>query len=282
MNDKYQITNYKYSKLVIGICLVLGACILILTLQRSVQAQSCITQTTNPKAEGLISLGGNTLNNFGNPGGNCTTGEVAKFSTYKLPTYESLKDIYYTRAKDTSTITKHAPIGTGSTEVTEASIDLTGTKDHIYFVNGNLTKNGGFPQDANLRTGLVFVEGNFTIADTGIGYTGGLVFIVKGNIILNTSVTIVNAVLISQGKIYTAGSGCSPNNKVLADQLVINGSLVALNSDNPIQFCRTLSNNNVPSELINQQPKYLILLRDLMSTSLQIWQEVAGAPPVIP
>ena len=250
----------------------------LLTL--SAQAQtSC---STNPRADGLISIGGTTLNNFGNIGGNCATGESAKFSSYKLPTYQALKDTYFDHSKipDSQKYSINGDLGTG-----ELSTQLTAGKKLIH-ITGNLGINGNV---TDTNPAVVFVGGNLVfdppMVDFIYGYddaTSGIVFIVKGDVVIDPTVQLIHGVIIAEGTIYTAGAGCSFANPVSANRLDINGSLVSLNQDNPIKFCRIIDSNTEPSELIKQQPKYLILLRDLMSTSFQIWQEVAGAPLIIP
>lgn len=208
----------------------------------------------------------------------------ATFAPYKIPSYDDLKSLYYTQAKTTSSVTKHDPITPGLSDhgnVNTDLVDLTGTKDHLYFINGNLIYNSAsdFPQNpaaATKRVGVVFVQGNFYIQNN-INYTGGLVFVVKGNVNITSSVTTINAVIISSGIIYTAGSGCTlAGNAGTNNQLVINGSLVSINPDDAvtaIHFCRNLADNNSPAELINLDVKYLVILRNLMSDTFQKWSE---------
>ncbi len=59
-----------------------------------------------------------------------------------------------------------------------------------------------------------------------------------------------------------------------AQQLVINGSLISLNADTPIQFKRNLADNISAAEKINHEVKYLVLLRNLFSDTLERWSEV--------
>lgn len=149
----------------------------------------------------------------------------------------------------------------------------------VYNIEGDFTVNSNIP--VTTITGIVFVKGNLTI-NTDISNTSGtsgLVFVVKGNIIINPAVIRIDAVLISSSHIYTAGSGCSHLNPVTASQLVVNGSLISLNQDpgTNIEFCRSLAgtaNSTTPAEVVNQQPKYPVILRNLYSDTLQKWTEI--------
>lgn len=147
--------------------------------------------------------------------------------------------------------------------------------EKIYYITGDLTVPVGSSITVD-KTGIIFTDGNLTI-NTNLTYTNenaGLVFIAQGDIIINPSVTRIDAVLIASGHIYTAGANCSHNTPVTASQLIINGSLISLTSNNNIEFCRNLSNNNNPAEVINQQPKYLVILKDLFADTLQKWSEI--------
>ncbi|MBU1000252.1 hypothetical protein KKE78_02560, partial [Patescibacteria group bacterium] len=105
---------------------------------------------------------------------------------------------------------------------------------------------------------------------------------VGGNVLIDKSVTQVDAVIISSGKIYTATNAsanpiaittCS-SSSVPAGQLVVNGSLISLDSSKPIEFCRKLANNSQPAEQIIHQPKYLIILRNLFADTMEKWSEI--------
>lgn len=250
----------------------------------------CPVQNLNQRADGLISAK-NISVKFGNPKGACVISPQAPFAPYAIDTYDDLKSRYYAQAKSSAAVTKHDPIPlnyNGATDIYESSIDFRdNTKNHLYLINGNLLKRPGlgFLQDPDplKPPGLVFVEGNFSI-QSDIGYTGGLVFVVKGNVLIDKSVTVINAVIISSGTLYTATdtsnilnpNTCSHNSPVAASQLTVNGSLIALNSSNKIEFCRTLgaANNTTPAELIQHQPKYLVILRNLFSDTFQKWSEI--------
>lgn len=172
------------------------------------------------------------------------------------------------------TSTKHG-IGTwctGTVRFDNFSISVPASSDRIYNITGDLTVNSNITVNTN---GIIFVDGNLSI-NTDLTHNNegaGLVFVVKGDVAIAPSVTRVDVVIISSGTIYTAGANCVINS-VAATALVINGSLVSLDSQKPIRFCRTMLNNEQPAEKINQQPKYLVILRDLYSDTLQKWSEI--------
>lgn len=201
--------------------------------------------------------------------------QKAPFVPYKLPTYDDLKSIYYDQKKTIpGVVTKHTLQG----DQNQSSIDLTGSTDHIYYVNGNLTIQSNITQS---RTGVVFVEGNLNIGPiannklTGNNNTG-LVFVVKGNVYINTSVIQIDAVIISGGTIYTAYPNCNGPSTVEATPLTINGSLISIGENAKIILCRKPAPNAAigPSEIINNQVKYLVILRNIYSDTLQRWSEV--------
>ncbi len=184
-------------------------------------------------------------------------------------------------SQPSSTVTKHPPLTCTATPCnkTQTDIPFEGTTDHIYDINGNLTISGNLSATST-KSGVVFVEGSLNITENytyGRGSTG-TVFVVKGNVIIASSVTQIDAVIISSGKIFTAGNNCSLALNIASNttnlQLVINGSLISLDQNNKIEFCRTLSDNSLPAEKIIQQPKYLVILRDLMSDTYQKWSEI--------
>lgn len=226
-------------------------------------SSACPTQAVSPRAEGLISTP-TISSNFSNSTGTCVVDPArAPLAPFKIPTYEDLKSIYYTQSKAPKTTnagTSLAPVSDGtvydytnlSTDITTSSYSYPGTA--IVFIDGS-----------------IYINGNITATDP----TKGLVLVVKNNINIDSSVTRVDAVLISQGTIYTAGAGC-PANSVPSSALTIYGSLISLNQGSTpnIKFCRTLSDNSQPAEKIILQPKYLVILRNIYSETYQKWSEI--------
>lgn len=179
--------------------------------------------------------------------GVCVFGDdKVRFLPFRIPTYEDLKSIYYDQSK---------------------------SKNNLTYIPGDF--NAGNAGGSGIR--IIFVDGNLNFTEDytyGSGSTG-TVFGVKGDVNIASNVTQVNGVLISSGTIYTAGAGCTTNSVVTAP-LTINGSLIALNESRPIQFCRNLQANNATqaAETINHQVKYLVILKDLFSETLQKWGEI--------
>lgn len=163
------------------------------------------------------------------------------------------------------------------------------TKGKLYSFTGNLTLNGNItPVDV---PGVIFVsktnetDGNLNI-NTNLTNTNdktGLLFVVEGNVLIDKSVTRIDAVIISSGAIYTATdksatpptTTCDTSLVNVANNLTINGSLISLDPG-AIIFCRTLTTNVQAAEKIVHQPKYLVILRDLFADTLLKWSEVSA------
>lgn len=236
------------------------------------QNTACPSQSPNPRVQnGLISA--NTVSNkFSNPTGQCATGNQTSFAPFKIPSYADLKSLYYTQSKSSSK------------QPTSISSLPSFSGDGIYTTSTNLTISAS---PTGSGTEVIFVEGNLTIGPMASGTqfnygsgNSGIVFVVQGDVNIAQSVTQIDAVIISSGIIRTAGSTCTQNSydASTTGALTINGSLISLNQTNanPIVFCRALltTNNHAPAEQINQQPKYLVILRDLFSDTLQKWSEI--------
>lgn len=240
------------------------------------------------RANGLISATGSVSPIFNTTSNTCVKDPTASLNVTTILSFNRLKAIYYdqiTSASGTVTSVKKEAALTGPLT---NGIDLS-VKDKLYYVGGgDLTINsigGG-------KSGVVFVEKNLII-NSDLLYNfpdAGIVFIVGGNVYISPDVNQVDAVIISGGNIYTAGTtasfGCT-NSSVLKKsdlvtdigQLVINGSLMNLNTGT-IFLCRdlgarsTLPAPGIPSEKLNYQAKYLVILRDLLPYNRPVWQEV--------
>lgn len=181
----------------------------------------------------------------------------------------------------------------------QVSNPLPAFSDRIHSLDGNLEISGNNP---GTGSGVVFVDGDlYFIGDYCYGAANclpetppaglvGAVFVVSGDIHIAPNVKRIDAVLISEGYIYTAANPaetCDTNQKteespgVPIQPLTINGSLISVkkppNIDNPeayIKFCRTLANNNQAAEKINHQPKYAVILRYLLSDTQERWSEI--------
>ncbi len=248
--------------------LILGF-VLFLPFPKSIRGASCTDGPT--RATGLVTSP--TLSgSFGTSSGACVIDpKSAPFLPFKIPTYEDLKSLYYDQA-NTLLVDKH-PALTG--DKTQNDIPMTGSTNNLYYLTGNLNITSNISGD---QTGVVFVNGNLNIGPMSSNKlnfgnsNSGLVFVVRGDIIIDPSVTQIDAVIISSGTIYTAGAGCFTNAVPSNNSLTVNGSLIALSDQTQIKFCRKVP--SMAGELINHQPKYLVILRNIFSDTLQRWSEV--------
>ncbi len=261
-------TGYKRSLRPKGLRLqgtvILAAYLIVVALfiLPTVYAQNaCPTQSTNPRAGGLISAP-TVSTKFSNTTGNCVIDLKAAFVSYKIPTYEDLKSLYYTQSKAAKTSTATANQGTLRSLLNSYDIVL---------VNGNVDINS--PLGGPSKTAaVIFVDGDLTFNSNFGDASSGIVFVVKGYVSITQTVTQIYSVIISSDKIYTAGYPCTTNSTV-ANTLTIYGSLISL-SPGKIVFCRSLTDNTVAAEKIVHQPKYVVILRDLFADTLQRWSEV--------
>lgn len=272
------------------VLLIIGG--LLVVPKFSVNAQ--VGCPTGSQVEGGLISATEITGAFGNITGNCIKSNEAQFAFFKIPTYDQLLNQFFTKAKissDTTTITGDA---------TEANLNFDTTP--LIHVTGNLTLGADAtanPPATATGPGVVFVDGNlnimqdYTYGKTSPNDSYGTVFVVRGDTIIETIVKEVNAVIIGQGTIYTAsnldtGGRCNTSTVPTSRQLVINGSLISINDPykdplNPtpnttgIKFCRVLvpnPNSAKPSEIITLQSKYLSILRNIFSTSIQKWAEI--------
>lgn len=234
-------------------------------------AQSCPQQTTNPRVqEGLISTP-NLSNKFGNSTATCVVGSKAAFAPYRIPSYADLKSLYFDKSKSTAKLDYSGNMGEAG-----LSFYLNGSPPkNLIHITGFLSTNNNI---GGSQTAVVFVDGDLYFSSPMTQFTygngnSGIVFVVGGNVYIDPSVKRIDAVIISTGRIYTAGAGCSTSTVSVQDALTINGSLISLDPG-LIIFCRTLADNSQPAEKIIQQPKYLVILRNLYADTLQKWSEI--------
>lgn len=232
---------------------------------------NCPTQATNPRVQAGLITANSISNKFGNTAANCVIGSSAPYTPFKIPTYNDLKSFYYTQSKINSVA--------GNTGLSTFS---SNPSTSLFNITGDLTINTNITHDPIPM--LVFIDGNlyidldsFTFGNTH----SGVVFVVNGDVKIKKTVTRIDAVIISTGKIYTAVENstetCNSSFPVITpSQLTVNGSLVSLDSSKPIEFCRSLgeTNTNTPAEKIINQSKYLVILKDLYSDTLQKWSEI--------
>ena len=108
------------------------------------------------------------------------------------------------------------------------------------------------------QSGVVFIDGNLNI-DGVVKITissRALIFIVNGAITVDSDVDEIDGIFVSNNTgAFNSGSG--------TNQLVVNGSVLAFGG---VDFGRDLSgsdNEDTPAELIQYQPSYLWILREI-------------------
>lgn len=242
----------------------------------------CLQQSPYPRVQnGLISTPSfSGTNKFGNLSGQCVSSNQASFGLYRIPSYDDLKSLYFDQSKSTR---KTTLTGAAATQANVESAIITSPiadTDRFIYIDGSLTLNSNFLNTKPTIPVIIFIKNDLTInnnidfAHTASG--GGLVFIVSGNVVISQSVTQIDAVIISSGTIYTAGTGCATNSILTTSPLTIYGSLVSLNQSltAPIHLCRTLADNRQPAEQVIQQYKYLVILRNYIADTIQKWSEI--------
>lgn len=232
------------------------------------QTSSCSGGTA--RATGLVSTPSLTSDSkFNTSAGACVIDPKATFVPFKIPNFDDLKSLYFDQSKATK------EVKTGSNLLPVNLNDDQKVLNYTY-TDGDINVNGTYNYNG---TAVIFIEGSIYINGNiqTLDPTKGLVLVVKNNVNIDKDVTRIDAVIISQGPIYTAGVGCTTSSvDVGTNALTINGSLISLDLVNspPIKFCRALTDNNLPAELINQQPKYVVILRNILSDTLQKWSEI--------
>lgn len=262
---------------------------LILSPQKVAQAGSCISGSTSI-VEGLVTTPA-LQNDISTSGQNCVIASSAPVSLSdakiaKVQDYTNFKTLYFNQSKLPSSgpsQQKYTVSGDQTDYFTSTNIQ----RESIYNIQANSTTPGNltFTKDiqvsaASAKTIVVYVDGDlkFNFAGTfiygNLSSSAGIVFVVNGNIDIGQNVTEVDAVLISNKTIcttYDFSSNQCPTTNVLTNGLTIKGSLISLNSIYPIQFKRKLANNDLaPAEEIDAQAKYLVILKDILSSDLLI------------
>lgn len=255
-------------------------------VSKTVRAQ-CQPDPFN-KNEGLISTGVQISGSFGNKETICISGSDAAYRSFKVPSYQDLENQFFT-LNHTSITKRTDSLGNGTWGFSGSYAG-----NALYLQTGSVSLSGVVA--AGSGTQVVFIRNNLDITGN-IDYAetdpnSGLIFIVGGDININCAVTKINAVLISTGIIRTSVGAC-PAGSSYSPQLTINGGLISLNksdlSTSAIVLGRNLNVNNQPAEVINKQPKYLYILRGILTKDLVITTEdqhypivVAGAPSPSP
>jgi hypothetical protein len=235
----------------------------------------------------------------------------AGIASFKIPTYSELINTYFERKATITTGSNQIDkqILTGN----QTGLDFRGggcgaNCSRLWHLTGSLN----IPNQASIQTSVnqnavVFVDGNLNVGDLFVtsnddncttaacqdvtygDNNSGIVYIVRGNVNMGRNIHRFDGTIISQGTICTSyDATCTPDEHHFTDrggetkQLIVNGNLISLDSTHPIQFERNLEfstnafpngNDNDPAELINLQPKYLVVMRNLLSDTLSIQTE---------
>jgi len=239
----------------------------------------------NTRTEGLISAKDLTSRSiFGNPTGICVVDpDKASFVPFKIPNYDELKSIYYDQEQTSANLEK-MPVIQGN--ATQANIPLTGANNRTYYVTGDLN----ITQNINgNNSGIIFVGGNLYVGPTSNNKLkhgnnlSGIVFVVKGDVNIYKDIVEIDGVYISSGYICTSHNGTNCDildSRVFTSQLIVNGSLIALNPAKPLSLRRNLIDNADPAEKVQSQVKYLVLLKDIYSETIQKWSEITADIPL--
>ncbi len=237
----------------------------------SIHAQNPCTSPSPgaiPFAEGLVT--GESFGSTPQTDGPCLEGAQTNIlleqAKIRVDNYATLRSIFYEQSK----ATRGQTISSGNLPT------LEGEKIYSSELDSNVTLTGGPGSSPSSSVAVIFIDGSLTISGNIIFRTNdpnsGIVFVVKDEINIDPSVTQIDGVLISSGKICTAydGNPCNPaSDYVISSPLTINGSLISLNPEEPIQFKRTLvDNSSEAAEKIYSQPKYLVILKGLFSKDL--------------
>jgi len=153
---------------------------------------------------------------------------------------------------------------------------ITGANGFRY-CNGNLTFSSGSVVPSGNT--LFFVDGDLQIKQNLILPAGSVtVFVVKGNIIVDLSVTQIDGVYIARkgftdSDLSSAASGIAQNGA-----LTVNGSVYVDGDGGILDLKRYFSgpyNNTLPSDRFVYQPGYLIQLANFFNFKSIVWNEIA-------
>ncbi len=254
---------------------------LSLLIYTPISAQVPCPSSSEPDFDGLVTAVG-TITDLTSIG-KCVTGDSAAIileqAKFKVESYDSLKITFFEQAKlpaDGSVQKVEMP--QGDYDVQSLSFSQS-SADYLYLINGNLTVqvNDNIP---DATTAVFFVEGDLAIKNdiNHNASNAGLTFIAKGDIKIDPNVKNIDAILISSKEIcsaYDFNLNDCPNSQVdTEDPLTVNGSLISLDANFPIQFKRSLDDNSASAaEKVVYQPKYVVILKNLLSRDLLILKE---------
>lgn len=251
-------------------------------------------------ASGILTIGNNNIldrfsffNPLVAPTPYCIAGPEARIGSSTLEIlsggYDNLKTRYFTNLKNNATTIYEKMSGPGGTQSASNIVKLMNNNIiyELYEVNGDfyvadITKSISMNKP---KVVVVFVDGNLTIGVPGgevnviQNFTSqdGIIFIVKGNVNILSAVTQVDAFIVTFGEFCSSLTDINdPSSCATYDNpLIINGSVISLGSTTP-KFMRKNGNNDNthPGEIINYQPKYLAIARNIFGEELSYWTEI--------
>ena len=129
--------------------------------------------------------------------------------------------------------------------------------------------------DNNLSGQIFLVSGNITITndltkDTLSTYPTIPIFISKGDIIIQSNVTKLNGVFITDGNFIIQNNGAI-DQEITLD----NGFAISYSNSGGFTFGRKVADNTKPSEQFIYSPSNLIKLISMLGRTQNLWQEVA-------
>ncbi len=154
---------------------------------------------------------------------------------------------------------------------TSPTINSLGTKpataSDFYYYNGSGVVSGAWNVVAN-ESYIVFVNGDLSInQNIDVAPGGFLTFIVKGDIIVDSAVTSIEGLYVSDGDFVTTTNGA------VDVQLNVEGSVVAW-GDVTLNRDMVANNSNSPSESFVYRPDLIVNMPDNMKTFVMQWSEV--------
>jgi len=139
--------------------------------------------------------------------------------------------------------------------------------DYYYYCLGNAQFHVGNGPNGN---NVFFIDGNLTVdGNLTLNSSDSSVFVVKGDITVNTNVTEIDG-------IYIAGGGfrdTTDDSHLTGNTLDVYGSIYAQTVN--LNRILTSGNESTPAERIYYQPKYIVAVNSLLGSPAISWKEVA-------
>lgn len=216
---------------------------------RSNQNVDMLAEADEDNTDGLIELGGNTVDFFTTSTNWMVINSMPPID-YSYDNYLSLVGSPTTLTDDLFTV-DGAYLYDGDYEITNQKIPNNyddATFDQVVFINGNL----------KISTGIEISPDSTAL------------FIVNGDVEIDKQITVVGIAIFTDGNFYTAYNiGEGEGAKTL--------DLYGIYSANKFYFQRTLqgtNNEKYPSDSFVFEPKYIMQLRDFFGKQYIIWKSI--------